>query len=877
MKLRALRLTNVRKFGGRTASLTGIGDGLTVVSEANEFGKSTFFDALYALFFHSYTSASKPVKSLQPHAGGGVIVAAEVETVEGTFLIEKHFLAKKGATVRDLRRDAVIARDGEAESWISAVIGEAEHGPAGLLWVRQGVVGLEPSDGSKAERDKLTEARRDLMSSVVGEIDQVTGGRRMDRILARCNADLEKIATSTGRPRGAWKEAVEREADLRAEHEVLEARCKELAEALAERGRDEAELARLDDPRMSAFLDKDLSDARTRMAAAETYAAKVGDAEKALRIAELERDQAAEAFGQLVANEKALDETVEALRKADATHAEAAAVLAAAREVEAKAREANDKADEVLKTLRAELGSAERAVAARKAREEVEALDVRIVTARGHYEEALKARAQIEANRATPKALSAAEEAADEVTRLISAVQARAAALTVHYEGAVRITLNGAEVLGEKRMRLGEAVEIGLPGIGRMQLDLPTAVELEKLEEELTQARAAEAAAYAACGVDSLSAARGQARKRAAALEAQKFAENLVQVTAPEGLEALEASLAAAREAAAPEVQQEGRLPADIRADLDVAEKIQVEARRHHDHSREALEEARVGITRSEGARDAARLARKRAEAELGSEKERPTRHAVAQAAAISTADYASECEVALRDLLQDAPDLATEAANLKRATVAVEVNGNRRAKLRERLAELGALIRTRAGENVEARRDEVSGELASLDTRLRRFAAEKEALNRLRETLEAAREGAREAYFGPVQEELAPLLAILHHEAAIDWESDTIMPIALRREGEVEEFDTLSGGTQEQIAILTRLAFARLFARRGQHLPIILDDALVYSDDDRIVKMFTALNRVAADQQILVFSCRQMAFASLGGERPKISLGVVT
>ena len=37
MKLLALHLTNVRKFTGKRASITGIGKGITVVSEANEF------------------------------------------------------------------------------------------------------------------------------------------------------------------------------------------------------------------------------------------------------------------------------------------------------------------------------------------------------------------------------------------------------------------------------------------------------------------------------------------------------------------------------------------------------------------------------------------------------------------------------------------------------------------------------------------------------------------------------------------------------------------------------------------------------------------------------------------------------------------------
>src|SRR5262249_30892180 len=58
------------------------------------------------------------------------------------------------------------------------------------------------------------------------------------------------------------------------------------------------------------------------------------------------------------------------------------------------------------------------------------------------------------------------------------------------------------------------------------------------------------------------------------------------------------------------------------------------------------------------------------------------------------------------------------------------------------------------------------------------------------------------------------------------------------------EAFDRLSDGTQEQIAVPVRLAMGVMLAERGEAAPIILDDALVYCDDDRIQRMFDALNR---------------------------------
>ena len=69
-----------------------------------------------------------------------------------------------------------------------------------------------------------------------------------------------------------------------------------------------------------------------------------------------------------------------------------------------------------------------------------------------------------------------------------------------------------------------------------------------------------------------------------------------------------------------------------------------------------------------------------------------------------------------------------------------------------------------------------------------------------------------------------------------------------------------------EQIALLVRLAFARMLAKVGAPAPVIFDDAIVYTDDDRIERMFDVLTRQAHDLQIIVFSCRQKAFRDLGG-----------
>ena len=124
------------------------------------------------------------------------------------------------------------------------------------------------------------------------------------------------------------------------------------------------------------------------------------------------------------------------------------------------------------------------------------------------------------------------------------------------------------------------------------------------------------------------------------------------------------------------------------------------------------------------------------------------------------------------------------------------------------------------------------------------------------------------------MKREIQPLLALLHGGASFEMDSDNMLVGKIVRNGVEDEIDVLSGGAYEQIAILTRLAFARLYQQDGRHVPVILDDALVHSDDDRIGAMFTLLTHIAETQQVIVFSCRSRAFSELGGVRATIETG---
>ena len=91
---------------------------------------------------------------------------------------------------------------------------------------------------------------------------------------------------------------------------------------------------------------------------------------------------------------------------------------------------------------------------------------------------------------------------------------------------------------------------------------------------------------------------------------------------------------------------------------------------------------------------------------------------------------------------------------------------------------------------------------------------------------------------------ELVPLLRLFWPEAELRFDPETLLPTALVRAGTEEEFDILSGGTQEQSRCSSASPSHVMLAKAGTPAPIILDDAIVYTDDDRIERMFDALTR---------------------------------
>jgi uncharacterized protein YhaN len=102
--------------------------------------------------------------------------------------------------------------------------------------------------------------------------------------------------------------------------------------------------------------------------------------------------------------------------------------------------------------------------------------------------------------------------------------------------------------------------------------------------------------------------------------------------------------------------------------------------------------------------------------------------------------------------------------------------------------------------------------------------------------------------------------------DLTLDHPRSTFKVAGLRSGNTQESFDALSGGAQEQLALLVRVGLAEVLCETDI-LPLVLDDALINSDAQRIHQLQRLLFRASRKLQILILTCHEPLFDTLGAD----------
>lgn len=881
MKIRAIRVHNVGRFAEPFA-IEGLTGGLDVMAEGNEFGKSTLFRAIEAVFQIKHTVKGQAVEAMRPYGGGDPLIEADFSSADGVYRIRKQFGRRASAELSDLTSGRTMARGQEAEDELAGLVGMADGKPSrfGLLWVgqRKSLDPADPDTDAATGKFKDRGERGELQAAIEREIETVTSGAEVRVVRNRVAALLSPY---TGGRQGQPKSGSELERALK-ERDRLKAGLDAARKAEADLSERVDRLERLLSERTERYSDAALGDLERAAGESRLAYDAARDARARLDRAEAVKAKAmaaASTAGSLLAEFdrklSRLDQLDAEIQRAEPQGAELGRQAAAARRHLAEAENVVSSLESGEHAARAILAAHAQFERRQDVAIRLERLSRDLAASRTLEREIAEADATLQSTRLTADLAKVIEVADSQVTRLVDKLAAAAPAVEIELLPTAlgRVSVDGQTVLGSGTFQAPRPLRIEIDGIGTILVAPGAGTDRRDAEQRLATERRALASALSAAGVGSASEAVEKRRDCLTREQALKLARQSLSNLAPGGVAVLVEEVAALQDQhvglpagtllsdPADVEARLARLATDRRAagdSLDQARKTDQQAGEAERAYRAACDRRLsgrqeldallppVGVRQSERAR----LQKALADAESAAN------DAVREAAAFS--------EQAPTEPLLDALRRESEAASALLRTA------ERRAK--ELAAEIGGL----EGELKAAGEDgsgtsvaALVGELALADATVARFEAIKRGLALLDTALSNAERETQNRFLRPVIHRLQPYLTELFPGGEVRF-SEGFKAATLVRNGVSEAIGGLSDGTREQLAVMVRLAFGRLLSDAGTPTPVILDDALVYADDDRIARMFNVLEQAARHHQVLVLTCRSEVFSRLGGSRLK-------
>jgi chromosome segregation ATPase len=869
MKLTKVRLSQVRQFRG-VLEIEGFDPGLNVFWGPNEAGKSTVVRAIRAAFLERYRSSV--IEDLLPR---GETSSTSSPTIEVQFTTggQKHTLVKSFFhRKRCTYTVGSEAYDGEdAEDAMATMLGfgfalkgaskASNWGIPGLLWIQQG-------DGHNLV-EPVGNARNYLRIALESTVSAVASSAG-DDLLAKVRAERGLLLTpETGKPRGVFAEVIQKLTTVDAEVVVLDGQIEayradvdRLALLKAQHAGDEA-------TRPWEDFQKSLDTAKASLAESQRLQARLKELLDQKATLSTTAQVLAEQMLSYVALREGATQRVADLAAGRAAHEAAQTVAAswdarrsqAARDVEAAggAVAAAESAERRL-TLTQQIEAAQV--------EQARLADV-IEQAQRHSEAMTRHHADAKANAVSDADAKSLTRHSEKLRDLEISQRAAATAITFALEPQVTALLDGQRIAASGEHRITSSAMIEIDGVGRIGV-VPGEGDAANLARQMRDAQDELGKVLRRIGVVTVGDAQvRQERQRLAAAEAET-AKRLLAATAPQGLEALQSALATAAASASAGIEQLQALsPASqgvalgltqARAEYSTALAVQKEANAQHSEAALQLGSALARMQTAESELSKVRAVLADAQTER---RELQTQGDLAQARMRldQTGSAITQLEV---EIEKSQPDVLR--LDVKRLQAAMEGALSVFQQRAVQISNMEGGLEQSGANGLEDRRADLQAQKNALTRRRDELKLRAEALQLLVERMEDKRRALTRKLQAPLQARLDHYLRLLFPSARLELNEDLTPGELLRGAGaDAADFPQLSYGAQEQLALVSRLAYADLLREAGKPTLIILDDALVHSDKERLEQMQRILFNAAERHQVLLFTCHRERWSGLG------------
>jgi len=163
----------------------------------------------------------------------------------------------------------------------------------------------------------------------------------------------------------------------------------------------------------------------------------------------------------------------------------------------------------------------------------------------------------------------------------------------------------------------------------------------------------------------------------------------------------------------------------------------------------------------------------------------------------------------------------------------------------------------------------ERDGFAGALD-RARRF---KEAVELARDRMQAVARETHARWSESIATRVDDLLTrfgLVHHSFQVSDKLDVSLAVGGERLSQARLEQALSAGARDQVQLALRIAICEYLARGGERLPILLDDPLATSDEERTQRLFRTLaEAVHAGHQVIMLTCHRAKIDSARAADP--------
>ena len=866
MKLHRLVLTNYRGISHRELEFPD--HGVVVVCGANEIGKSSMIEALDLLLEAKDRSTKKEVKQVKPtHADVGAEITAEISTGPYRFVYHKRFhkRAETALTVLAPRREQLTGD--EAHDRVRAILSETVDVQ---LWQAQRV--LQATSTSAVDLSGCDALSRAL-DVAAGEAVQLSGAEPL--LIDRIDAEYLRYFTPTGRPTGEWATATKRMRD--ADDEV--ARC---AAAVAEV--DDAVRSHATLTAESERLAGERAEAIKRLAIARTAAEEVAALTQQLKQAEV---VAAAADATLEASVSALTERRRLqtdVTERTAAVAELETAAAQAHEDELTAHEVQEAAETAAEEARAVLqASQDRVLAARRAveqlsdRDEAHRLSSRVTKIDAALREVESAERELASISLTDALMRNIETAAAAVERAAAQAELASAHIEVVAVADIELRVGGEAVTlgagGTWSANATTTTDIDIPGVltARVVPGAPasdTQAKLDAAQQVLTDA-------LATAKVDDVAGARVlDHRRRELVGVRDRWTATAHGLVGDDDVEALRARLSELHDIAASDTGDTAGQgdSASARAELNEANAAQQNAIADCETHRKVAEAAakRLGERATQASVAREKWTASYAELTVGRDRLTQQRATATDDELLVRAETDMEKARRATGLVADlGGELArcapgTVAATLDEALRRVDALSDRYDEIADALRLVTAQLKVYGTEGRKCQLDAAETEREHAEAEYLRVHRRARAAQLLRSVMARHRDATRLRYVDPFRNQVERLGRIVFGDT-FEVEIDSQLRICSRTlSGRTVPYESLSGGAKEQLGIVARLAGAALVAKEDS-VPVVIDDALGFTDPERLIKMGAVFDAVGGDGQVIVLTCSPQRYESVG------------